>query len=120
MTLKIDPVPKPRMSRSDVWKKRPIVERYWAFKDELNLLVKGELEPSLKLVFHVPMPKSWTKKKKADMDGKPHQQKPDVDNYIKAFLDALCTDDSYIYHVDGWKFWSTEGAIEVEELDHVL
>ena len=29
ITLNITPVAKPRMTQSDKWKKRPIVEKYW-------------------------------------------------------------------------------------------
>ena len=59
------------------------------------------------------MPASWSEKKKKEMDGKPHQQKPDIDNLEKAFLDALCKDDSYVYAHAGEKYWGREGAITV-------
>lgn len=117
MKLSIDPVPKPRMTRADRWKQRPAVMRYWAYCDKLREEVGVyEVPPTLSLVFNVPMPKSWSKKKKLEMEGKPHQQKPDIDNYEKAFLDALCEDDSYVYALRGEKYWATSGSIEVETL----
>lgn len=117
MKVSVNPVPKPRMTKSDRWKQRPAVLRYWDFCDSLRREVGNyEVPPTLSLVFNVPMPKSWSKKKKAEMDGKPHQQVPDIDNYQKAFLDALCENDSYVYAIRGEKYWATSGSIEVEDL----
>lgn len=115
ITIPITPVPKPRMTQSDKWKKRPAVLRYRDYKDHLNLLVKGSLEATFDVVFYVPMPTSWSETKKRDMEGKPHQQKPDIDNYLKAFMDALCEDDSYVYDVRARKYWAREGRIELSE-----
>jgi Holliday junction resolvase RusA-like endonuclease len=61
------------------------------------------------------MPKSWSKKKREQMHGKPHQQKPDVDNFAKAVLDALFEDDSHIHDIRVSKIWGHTGAIIVEE-----
>lgn len=115
MIIKIVPVPKPRMTKADAWKKRPAVLRYWTFCDELRLKYKKKVEPTLSLKFYLPMPKSWSKKKQIEMLGKPHQAKPDIDNLIKSFLDALCEDDSYVYRIRGEKYWADEGSIEVDE-----
>lgn len=57
------------------------------------------------------MPASWSARKKNLYDGKPHQVKPDIDNYLKAFMDALCEDDSYVYDVRATKEWACEGSI---------
>lgn len=89
--------------------------RYWTFKDELRKHLKGDLEPRFTVVFSVPMPKSWSKKEKVLMNGKPHQAKPDIDNYLKAFMDAMCVDDSYVYWVCASKRWATEGSITITE-----
>lgn len=111
--IPVAPVPKPRMTRNSSWK--PAAKRYFAFKDELRGHVKGELEPRFMVQFNVPMPKSWSKKRRAEMLGKPHQSKPDVDNYLKAFMDALCSDDSYVYDVRATKYWADTGSIELYE-----
>lgn len=113
--LPINPVPKPRMTQRDKWKKRPIVERYYQFKDEINLLVRGQLDARFTVVFRVAMPPSWSEKKKAEYDGQPHQAKPDIDNYLKALMDALCVDDSYVYDAHSQKYWAREGQIELTE-----
>lgn len=107
----INPVPKPRMVRSDKWKKRAIVEKYFAFCNQLKLDA-GPWEPpaaGMKISFFVSMPKSWTAKKKDKMEGKPHTQRPDLDNFVKAFLDALCSDDSHIWSLKATKRWTRTG-----------
>ena len=118
--LKIKPVSKPRMTQRDKWSSRPCVERYFKFKEELNLLWKErEVPERCYLIFFIPMPKSWSKKKKQEMNGKPHQQKPDLDNLVKAFFDSLLAEDSQIYEIKASKFWNTEGKILVEDLREV-
>jgi len=50
----------------------------------------------------------------------PHQQKPDIDNYIKALLDAFFQyqgGDHTVYEVQAKKLWDIEGKIEVENLE---
>ena len=85
----------PRMTRADSWKKRPVVLRYHAFRDfineELKGLTKQEMDSiqKIEVQFWVRMPDSWSKKKKEAMFGKPHQQKPDIDNLQKLLKDAI-------------------------------
>lgn len=50
------------------------------------------------------------------MTGKPHQQKPDIDNLIKSVLDSLCENDAYIWQVSASKVWGDVGAIEIFDL----
>jgi len=115
--LKIDPKPKPRMVRSDRWRKRPCVLKYWEFKDRLVELatVQGyEIQKPLSLTFVIPMPKSWSDKKKKEMLGKDHEQTPDLDNLIKAFKDCLTDKDEWISRYDPMlKIWGTEGRIMI-------
>jgi len=119
MKIKIDPVAKPRQTQRDKWAERPVVMRYRAFCDELRLkLKKWDVPGAMRLTFGVPMPKSWPKYKKKEMDGKPHQRRPDVDNFTKAFLDALTEEDSFVWHTDVKKLNSREGYIKVEKLEH--
>lgn len=112
----IVPIPKPRMTRRDTWAKRPAVLRYRAFKDEVRL--KGLTLPEFgyHVTFVIPMPKSWSKKKRAEMNGKPHQQTPDKDNLEKALLDALHTDDSHVWDGRVTKVWGEVGQIIVDEI----
>jgi Holliday junction resolvase RusA-like endonuclease len=113
MFISIEPVAKPRMTRSDRWNQRSPVNRYRAFCDELRLKNKHrELPEVLILTFYLPMPPSWTKLKKSVMLGKPHRQKPDIDNLCKAVMDALAEDDSYVYILQASKWWSDTPGIE--------
>ena len=110
----ITPCPKPRMTQSDKWKKRPVVMRFRAYADELRLKMPEIDLNGYTLTFGIPMPKSWTKKKKKEMFGKPHQQTPDLDNIFKGILDILYKDDSHIYDISLKKEWSEKGFIRFE------
>lgn len=115
MIYDITPVPKPRQTKSDKYKKRPPVLRYRAFADECKLKSVKVYERT-EVDFYMPMPKSWSKKKRAAMDGQPHQSKPDIDNLVKALFDAVCKDDSHIYEVHARKFWGEKGMFIVCEI----
>jgi len=113
-------VPKPRMTQRDKWRERPCVLRYRAFKDELMLLARsqgyqvGKMDiDRIDAVVQLPMPKSWSKKKRQAYQGQPHQQKPDADNLLKAICDALLEDDSRVWHKVITKYWGTEGRLDL-------
>lgn len=112
MIYSITPVPAPRMTRSDKWNKRPCVLRYFAFRDEIKLK-KVTYESGQHVVFHIPMPDSWSKKKKAEMEGKPHMQVPDCDNFFKGMTDSIFDDDSHIWKISAEKRWSVIGQIAI-------
>lgn len=111
----ITPVPKPRMTRRDRWgtNKRPAVERYHRFCDEVRELGLSLPDAGAHVTFLVPMPKSWSKSKREAMAGTPHQQRPDVDNFEKALLDAIFEDDSRVWDIRTTKRWAEIGAIEI-------
>lgn len=114
--LPVTPVPKPRQTRADKWKKRPAVLRYRAFADEIRLRLPLDYEMNhASITFTLPMPKSWSKKKKDALRGQPHQQKPDIDNLAKALLDALYGDDSHIHTLSLHKRWGDEGSILIKK-----
>ena len=116
MKILINPVAAPRMTRRDRWMKRPCVMRYFAFRDELLKKSSGyTLKDEISLIFGIPMPKSWSKKKKERMNLMPHQQKPDLDNLIKAFKDTF-GDDAHV-HTYGImrKVWAHEGFVTIVE-----
>ena len=115
-TYNITPIPKCRMTRRDKWlhPPRPCVARYRAFCTEI--LLRGVHLPTFgaAVTFYIPMPQSWSKKKKKAMDGQPHQQTPDLDNLLKALSDACYQDDSVIWHYSAIsKRWGKEGRIEI-------
>ena len=47
------------------------------------------------------------------MNGDFHNQKPDIDNLIKAVLDALMAEDCRVHTVFARKFWAEEGGIVI-------
>jgi len=118
MIYDITPCPKPRMTRRDKWLKppRPAVARYRAFKDEVRLKMPNDLGLNYSYIrFYIPVPKSWSKRKKAEVIRQQlHTGVPDLDNLLKALMDALYGSDSHIHTVFGVsKCWSEHGGIEI-------
>lgn len=86
---------------------------YRAFADKVRAY-GVKLEPGWDLVFLLPMPVSWSAKKRDLHLLQPHRQKPDVDNLVKALLDAIYEDDSQHYAIGRvGKFWAAAGCIRV-------
>jgi len=118
MILNVAPCSKPRMTQRDRWKKRQCVLDFFAFRDRIKqeikdkdalLIDEGPFNwDELEVIFLVPMPKSWSKKKKALMAGKPMQSRPDLDNYLKGLFDATHEEDSTIWKVTASKIWTSE------------
>jgi Holliday junction resolvase RusA-like endonuclease len=112
--LNIPPCPKPRMTKADRWRKRQSVLKFFAFRDAVRqspawkTLELLDME-SFEIEFHVPMPKSWSKKKKGYMNGSAHQQRPDLDNYLKAWKDSVYEEDAVVWRVKASKLW-TDGT----------
>ncbi len=110
----IDPSSAPRQSRSDKWKPSAPVQRYRAYKDELKLKHVHIPKPFHHFIFLIPMAPSWPTHRKLQMEGKPHEQKPDRDNLEKAVLDALLPDsDCMIWNGSTSKVWSQHGGLIV-------
>lgn len=72
----------------------------------------------LNLVFHMPIPKSWSQKKRAQAIGGEirHTSKPDLDNLIKAIKDGLngivWVDDAQVVRVVAEKKYSETPRVE--------
>ena len=125
--LNIPPCPKPRMTRADKWKKRQSVVKFFAFRDAVrqykdsDLILTAFPAPNLEfesfdIEFHVPMPKSWPKWKKECMNGTAHQQRPDLDNYLKAWKDSVYKEDAVVWKIKATKLWTDgSGHIVVSE-----
>lgn len=118
LILRRAPVAKPRMTRRDQWQTRPAVARYRAYCDDLRAAAAAQgftlPDHGAHMVFRIPMPPSWPKRKRAEMDGQPHQQRPDVDNLTKAILDALRPDgDAAVWQLSAEKRWAQSGGVEI-------
>lgn len=73
---------------------------------------------SIKLKYFMPMPKSWSKKRKLEKESQVHDTKSDLDNLIKFSLDAMnglvYRDDALIYEIYAIKIYSSEPRTEIE------
>ena len=117
------PVPKPRMTRQDRWKQRPIVLKYWdGAKRAMQAAEAAQLpeernsEPiSVQVKAFFGFPKSYGKRKCATLSGQPHTLRPDVDNLGKAVMDSLFPkEDSHIHRLLVEKQWDDGAGARVE------
>lgn len=114
-TIRLEAMGKPRMTRSDKWRTRECVVRYRAYADELRRQTKGVIQnPAwVSWVAYIPMPDSWSAKKKAAMRGTLHTSKPDRDNIDKGILDALWESDQGVAAGAIIKLWGDDARIEL-------
>ncbi len=119
------PTGAPRMTQSDKWKTNPnhpdplkrqrkSVAQYFAFKQSLKLqanLMQFELKNALDALYLIPMPNTWSNKKKERMNGLPCEVQPDTDNITKAVKDTLRKNDSDIWYEKAEKRWAYNGSI---------
>lgn len=108
-----DPMGKPRMTRGDVWKKRPVVLRYRDYCDRIreaapNAVTAADVH-TVDVTAYIAMPASWSGRKQTANWGQIHRTKPDWDNIAKAVCDALFKDDSGIADGRARKYWCYEG-----------
>ena len=103
------------------------IERYNQYKIDLLSLckAKGFTLPSqgLCIRFFIPVPKSWSEKKKRLYHGTLHQSQPDIDNLVKSAFDSLVREDKYVGHIGSiskqWVNFET-GWIEFEVIEPIL
>ena len=109
------PVAAPRMNQADRWKRRPCVVRYFAYRDQVRAIAAEQgfrLPECFFLWFQMPMPKSWSQRKKRMMFGEPCRSKPDADNLAKGFFDCF-GEDKHVWSVQITKTWHDKGGIVV-------
>jgi Holliday junction resolvase RusA-like endonuclease len=119
------PMGKPRMTRSDKWKKRDCVVRSRAYADLIRS-VSGPLPgpeqiADLSWTAYFRPAESWSQKKKESAIGTRHRQKPDRDNIDKQVLDSLFEDDSAVADGTLRKRWDWTPRLEITiqlEPDH--
>ena len=108
------------MTQRDKWAKRKCVVKYFEFADAMREEAERQnfqIQDAIDVEFKIQMPNSWSKKKRDAMLGRPHQQKPDIDNLVKSCLDALLKDDSGVHTVNASKCWGTTGQIIVHNIN---
>lgn len=85
------------------------IERYNQYKISLSAEAKRmqfRMHPQgMSITFYIPVPRSWTKKKKRQAHLQFHTSTPDLDNLMKAMQDSLLTDDRHLAHYELSKRW---------------
>jgi Holliday junction resolvase RusA-like endonuclease len=116
-----------RMSQSDRWKTNPnhtdpnkrqrqAVTEYFEFKNKIKAQAEQmnfQLPEILDIVFLIPMPFTWSEKKKVKHNKTKVMKRPDLDNLVKAFMDALSVEDGYVWKITAEKRYSFSGSILV-------
>jgi len=122
--LLLTPIGKPRMTRRDKWLNppRPEVLKYRLSCNAIQFYAAQEnfvLKDEANIIFVLPMPSSWSNKKRQRMNGTKHQNKPDLDNCLKFVFDALKPEgDQTIHSIVAKKIWGEEGKIIFIENDN--
>ena len=94
-----------------------IREEFWKKYSLDNCYQTEPIECKIRALYSVP--KSYSKKKKAELIGTPYNHKPDCDNIAKAILDALnmlaYRDDTQITKLSVEKFYTDgDDLIEIQ------
>jgi Holliday junction resolvase RusA-like endonuclease len=98
------------------------LEKYNKYKDALKIeasRVNFEMPlHGIWIKFYMPMPKSWSSKKRMRMNFEPKKSMPDLDNLLKAFKDSLFKQDNAVWDYRASKFWydGEKGYIEVSDI----
>lgn len=112
----IDPMSAPTMTAADKYNKRPIVSRYFGYRNQIrcqaNLKGLRDLPGCIdSLIFNIPMPGFWSKRKKNEMRGQNHTTRPDIDNILRGVMNVF-GEDSHIHTIRNLqKIWSDTGSI---------
>ncbi len=124
-TFYVTPVPasRPRVTRWSTF----YPKKYTQFREDMKIAI-GDVQfiplqtnVYAKLDFFVKIPKSWSKKKKEEYQGRFCDNNADIDNYCKAILDSLngiyYEDDRQIVMIRARKYWSNTPRIKCEFLE---
>ena len=126
-TFKIAPVvaSRPRVTRWSTF----FPKKYTDFKVAMTKLTENIIfTPTKELIyvqvtFYIAIPKSWSKKKKLEKNGKPCDNNCDIDNYIKAILDSLegvyYENDKQVAMIKAMKYYSATPRIEYQQTEIV-
>jgi Holliday junction resolvase RusA-like endonuclease len=109
----IEPVAKPRQTRSSKWKTTPREAKYYRFKDDIREGGVYLPESGYHVIFVLKMPLGWNYRKRDKMRHTSCQKTPDKDNMEKALLDSLFTQDSHIWDGRVSKVWGDSGKMIV-------
>lgn len=114
-----------RMTGRGKWVKDN-AQRYLAYKEEICWQTRQQMKNkdpitgpiAVNVQFRMPIPKSWSKKKKSEAEGQYHTKRPDTDNLIKGLFDSLNNlvwkDDNQVCKILAKKIYSSKPGIEIE------
>ena len=121
-TFNITPVPasRPRVTRFSTYfpkKYTQFRKQFAELLDDITTQTNDGLL-SVNLDFYVQIPKSWSKNKTKEMEGRYCSNNADLDNYCKAVLDGLegryYENDKQVVMIRARKFYSKDARIEFE------
>lgn len=88
-----------------------------SWKNKNNFKIIENKPIILEANFYFSVPKSFSKKRKEELLGKPHIIKPDCDNLMKLLCDAMNNiiykDDCLIYNLKTGKYYSEKDLIKI-------
>lgn len=128
IVIPLRPVPYHRMTQHSKFSEKAKEYRSWknsiqfCLKTAERTLPEGHIplqqRKTLGIQFHLPMPKNWSLKRKSELRGTPHTQRPDLSNLLKALEDALWQEDSVLWYYNHLsKFWNDSGKIIILDAD---
>jgi Holliday junction resolvase RusA-like endonuclease len=90
---------------------------------KIQLLAQWPYKPietglEIEILFYMPIPASWSKKRKEEaLKSETHKSKPDLDNLVKLFFDAMnnviYSDDRLIYKLTAGKCYDLNPRTEI-------
>ena len=113
-------------AKTKAWEKTVAKAAWWAMHGRIadeHQLLEGPLK--VMLVFYIPIPRSWSKRRKKEAVGQPHVFKPDLSNLVKAVEDGMAgivfSDDSQVAVLSASKRYALDDpwvgvGVTVEEL----
>jgi len=110
--------PQSKEKEATYWELKRQWDDYWRTRDN-SLTTRRPYEQPLQLIatFYMPMPKSWSERKRKEHVGHPHASRPDIDNIFKFYADCatgvIYKDDSMITSISCRKLWDLNPRTEL-------
>ena len=124
VTIHALPVPKARarVTRRGIYTPQRSRQYEALVADEASLAMFGKDTLTGPVEVHVrlylPMPRSWSQRKRERTHGTMHTVKPDLDNFLKSLFDAMngkvFKDDNQVAVIHALKYWEWESETRAE------
>ncbi|MBU8733458.1 RusA family crossover junction endodeoxyribonuclease [Cytobacillus oceanisediminis] len=124
LNVKVEPMGAVRMTGRGKFIK-PNAQRYLHYKNHIQWHTKKQLKNrktlsgavAVEILFIMPIPGSWSRKKRDAAVGEWHVKKPDTDNLVKGVFDSLnkiaWNDDNQVAKVTACKLYGESPGIEI-------